>query len=108
MFYIRTADRLERTSTWIERMEGGLDHLKAVILDDSLGICDELEAALAAHVASYRDEWAAVLEDSDKLRRFASFVNAPEAPDPSIAFEVEREQIKPLMQISRRPQAVAR
>jgi len=101
MYYIRTADRLERTAPWIERMDGGLDHLRGVILDDALGICADLEAAMEAHVAAYHDEWEAVLDDPEKLRRFTSFVNAPETPDPSIVFEVEREQVKPLMTIGK-------
>ncbi|MFD5317745.1 nitrite reductase large subunit NirB [Streptomyces sp. NPDC127098] len=95
MFYIRTADRLERTSTWLERIEGGLDHVRDVVVHDSLGICDELEAMMAAHVANYRDEWAETIEDPEKLRRFVSFVNAPGAPDPTVAFVPEREQHKP-------------
>ncbi|MFD0373079.1 nitrite reductase large subunit NirB [Streptomyces sp. NPDC059071] len=99
MFYIRTADRLERTSTWLERLEGGLDHLRDVIVNDSLGLCDELEALMAAHVADYQDEWAATLDDPDRLRRFVSFVNAPDAPDPSVRFVPERDQIKPDLQI---------
>ncbi|MFW0784188.1 nitrite reductase large subunit NirB [Gordonia sp. CPCC 206044] len=86
MFYIRTADRLQRTAPWLESLEGGLDHLKAVVCDDSLGLAVELEAAMERHVAGYRDEWAAVLEDEDKLKRFVSFVNAPEVPDPTIRF----------------------
>ncbi|MFD5323122.1 nitrite reductase large subunit NirB [Streptomyces sp. NPDC127092] len=99
MFYIRTADRLERTSTWLERLEGGLDHLRDVIVNDSLGLCDELEALMAAHVADYQDEWAATLDDPDRLRRFVSFVNAPDAPDPSVRFVPERDQIKPDLEI---------
>ncbi|MFF9017470.1 nitrite reductase large subunit NirB [Streptomyces sp. NPDC014870] len=95
MFYIRTADRLERTSVWLERIEGGLDHLRDVLVHDSLGLCDELEALMAAHVADYQDEWAATLDDPERLRRFVSFVNAPEAPDPSVRFVPERDQIKP-------------
>ncbi|MGW0928630.1 nitrite reductase large subunit NirB [Streptomyces sp. NPDC002644] len=95
MFYIRTADRLERTSVWLDRIPGGLDHVRDVVVHDSLGICDELERLMAAHVAHYRDEWAAVLEDPEKLERFVSFVNAPETPDPMVAFVPERGQIKP-------------
>lgn len=95
MFYIRTADRLERTSTWLERIEGGLAHVREVVVHDSLGICDELEALMAAHVEGYRDEWAATLDDPERLQRFVSFVNAPGAPDPSVRFVTEREQIKP-------------
>jgi nitrite reductase (NADH) large subunit len=95
MFYIRTADRLERTAAWLERLEGGLDHLRDVVVHDRLGLCDELEALMAAHVASYHDEWAETLNDPERLRRFVSFVNAPDAPDPSVKFVPERGQIKP-------------
>ena len=95
MFYIRTADRLERTSAWLERIEGGLGHVRDVVVHDSLGLCDELEALMADHVAHYRDEWAATLADPEKLARFVSFVNAPGVPDPSVRFVSEREQIKP-------------
>ena len=101
MFYVRTAERLERTSTWIERIEGGLGHVRAVVLDDALGLGEELDALMAAHVALYADEWRAALEDPETLRRFVSFVNAPEAPDPSIAFTAERGQIRPLLTIGR-------
>ncbi|WP_166665905.1 MULTISPECIES: nitrite reductase large subunit NirB [Pseudonocardia] len=95
MFYVRTADRLQRTAPWIESMEGGLDHLRSVIVDDSLGICAELDAAMARHVESYADEWAGVLDDPAKLSRFVSFVNAPDAPDPTIRFVQERGQNVP-------------
>jgi nitrite reductase (NADH) large subunit len=87
MFYVRTADRLQRTAPWMEALEGGLDHLKAVVCDDSLGIAADLEAAMTRHVAGYRDEWAGVLVDPEKLSRFVSFVNAPDVPDPTVAFD---------------------
>jgi nitrite reductase (NADH) large subunit len=96
MFYVRTADRLQRTSAWIEAMEGGLDHLRDVIVNDSLGICADLEAAMAAHVRDYADEWRGVLEDPAKLARFSSFVNAPGVPDPTISFREERGQRVPV------------
>ncbi|MFD9909855.1 nitrite reductase large subunit NirB [Streptomyces sp. NPDC059063] len=95
MFYIRTADRLERTSAWIERLDGGVDHVRDVVVNDSLGLCADLEALMAEHVTHYRDEWAATLDDPERLARFVSFVNAPEAPDPLVAFVPEREQVKP-------------
>ncbi|QFZ16821.1 nitrite reductase large subunit NirB [Saccharothrix syringae] len=97
MFYIRTADRLQRTSAWIEGLEGGLDHLRSVIVDDSLGICADLEAAMAKHVDNYADEWRGVLEDPEKLARFTSFVNAPGTPDPTISFREERGQKVPVL-----------
>ncbi|MBK5222298.1 MAG: nitrite reductase large subunit [Acidimicrobiia bacterium] len=79
MFYIRTADRLQRTAAWLDELEGGLDHLRSVVIDDSLGICDELEADMARHVESYECEWAATLRDPERRARFVEFVNAPEA-----------------------------
>ncbi|MEU7475771.1 nitrite reductase large subunit NirB [Lentzea sp. NPDC042327] len=96
MFYIRTADRLQRTSAWLEGLDGGLDHLREVVVDDELGICADLEAAMDAHVGSYADEWKGVLEDPEKLARFTSFVNAPGTPDPSISFRAERGQRVPV------------
>ncbi|ALG06732.1 nitrite reductase large subunit NirB [Kibdelosporangium phytohabitans] len=96
MFYVRTADRLQRTSAWIEAMDGGLDHLRAVIVDDSLGICADLESAMHQHVGAYADEWRGVLEDPEKLARFTSFVNAPGTPDPTISFREERGQRVPV------------
>ena len=95
IYYIRTADRLQRTASWIEAMDSGLDHLRSVILDDSLGICADLDAAMERHVASYADEWRGVLADPEKLRRFTSFVNAPGEPDRSIVFVTERGQPRP-------------
>ncbi|MEO3744191.1 nitrite reductase large subunit NirB [Plantactinospora sp. B5E13] len=105
MFYIRTADRLQRTAAWVEAMDGGLDHLRAVIVDDSIGLCADLDAAMARHVGSYADEWRETLADPDRLRRFTSFVNAPDVPDPSITFEVERGQPVPALG-ERRPVAL--
>ncbi|MFF5359638.1 nitrite reductase large subunit NirB [Streptomyces scabiei] len=106
MFYIRTADRLERTSTWLERIPGGLDHVRDVVVEDSLGICEELESLMADHVSAYADEWASTINDPEKLARFVSFVNAPDTPDPVVGFVPERDQIKPdlpLLSIGLRP-----
>ncbi|MGW3289897.1 nitrite reductase large subunit NirB [Streptomyces sp. NPDC001002] len=106
MFYIRTADRLERTSVWLERIPGGLDHIREVVVEDSLGICEELESLMTAHVANYADEWATTINDPEKLGRFVSFVNAPDTPDPVVGFIPERDQIKPdlpLLTIGHRP-----
>jgi nitrite reductase (NADH) large subunit len=96
MFYVRTADRLQRTAAWIEALDGGIEHLREVIVDDKLGICEDLDAAMAKHVESYADEWAGVLDDPAKLARFTSFVNAPGTPDPTISFREERGQQVPL------------
>jgi nitrite reductase (NADH) large subunit len=80
MFYVRTADRLQRTASWLEAMDGGLEHLRDVIVGDSLGIAAELDAAMARHVESYVDEWRSTIDDPERLRRFVSFVNAPGIP----------------------------
>ncbi|NKY44940.1 nitrite reductase large subunit [Nocardia cerradoensis] len=97
MFYIRTADRLQRTAPWQEALEGGIEHLKQVVCEDSLGIAADLEASMARHVAGYKDEWAAVLEDPAKLSRFVTFVNAPEEADPTIAFDESGERKTPVL-----------
>ncbi|WP_138443832.1 nitrite reductase large subunit NirB [Sinomonas susongensis] len=95
MYYIRTADRLQRTARWQEELDGGLEHLRQVIVEDSLGIAADLEEAMAKHVESYEDEWAATLKDPERLRRFRPFVNAPDAVDESIVHVPERDQIRP-------------
>ncbi|MCX2715690.1 nitrite reductase large subunit NirB [Mycolicibacterium sp. J2] len=86
MFYIRTADRLQRTAPWLEAMDGGLEHLRDVVCNDSLGLAAEFEAAMERHVAGYACEWKGVLDDPEKLSRFVSFVNAPDVADPTIEF----------------------
>ncbi|GAA1799166.1 nitrite reductase large subunit NirB [Nocardioides hankookensis] len=95
MYYIRTADRLQRTAPWVDSLDGGLDRVRAVVVDDALGLGSELEVAMARHVDTYVDEWSATLEDPDKLARFVSFVNAPDTPDPHISFTTERGQVQP-------------
>ena len=102
LYYVRTADRLQRTASWVEDHEGGLEAIRAVVLDDSLGICADLDAAMAGHVESYEDEWAAVLADPEKLRRFSAFVNAPDAVDDSLAYVAERGQPRPATPDERR------
>ncbi|MGK3976260.1 nitrite reductase large subunit NirB [Sorangium sp. So ce118] len=94
MFYIRTADRLQRTATWFNNLEGGMDYLRQVIIEDSLGICEELEKEMAHLIATYECEWKAAVSDPDKLKQFRPFVNAGE-PDRSIVFVSERAQHRP-------------
>ncbi|KPQ26649.1 MAG: assimilatory nitrite reductase NAD(P)H large subunit NasD [Halomonas sp. HL-93] len=94
MFYVRTADRLQRTSVWRENLEGGLDYLKEVILEDSLDIGDELERQMQTVIDNYQCEWADAISDPEKLKRFRSFVN-DERPDPSIIMTSERGQLRP-------------
>jgi|TARA_B110000881_G_scaffold165532_1_gene148603 nitrite reductase (NADH) large subunit len=94
IFYVRTADRLQRTSVWMGNLEGGLDYLKQVVIEDSLGICDDLEAQMNAVVGSYQCEWKTTIENPEKLKRFRQFVNS-EAEDRDIIFVEERGQPRP-------------
>jgi nitrite reductase (NADH) large subunit len=94
-YYIRTADRLERTATWFEKLEGGIDHVRAVVFDDVLGVAEELEAEIARHVDTYECEWTATLADPARLARFHTFVNAPDEPDPEVVMVSERGQPRP-------------
>ena len=95
MFYVRSADRLQRTSVWLDNLEGGIDYLRAVIIDDRLGICAELEAQMNAVVGTYQCEWKTTVEDPDKLKRFRQFVNAPSESDSNVIFVEERGQVRP-------------
>src|SRR5690606_30838594 len=94
MFYIRTADRLQRTATWLNNLQGGIDYLKQVIIDDSLGLCAELEAEMARVVGSYQCEWKTTVNDPKKLKQFRQFINSDET-DRSVVFVPEREQHRP-------------
>jgi nitrite reductase (NADH) large subunit len=76
MYYIATADRLTRTSVWLEKLEGGIEYLREVIIDDRLGICDELERQMSELVKSYRCEWADVVRDPARRARFRQFVGS--------------------------------
>jgi nitrite reductase (NADH) large subunit len=94
MFYIRTADRLQRTSVWLDNLEGGLDYLKQVVIEDKLGIAAELEADMARVIETYECEWRRAIEDPATLRRFRHFVNSEES-DANVVFIEERGQIRP-------------
>ncbi len=94
MFYIRTADRLQRTSTWLENLEGGIEYVRKVVCEDSLGIGAELEADMARVIANYACEWKVAINDPQTLKRFRHFVNA-EATDKNVLFVEERGQIRP-------------
>ena len=94
IFYIRTADRLTRTSVWLGQLEGGLEHLRDVLVRDSLGICADLERQMQALVDTYQCEWAAVVRDPEKRARFRAFANS-EATDETIEWVTERGQTRP-------------
>jgi len=101
MFYIRTADRLQRTSVWMDNMEGGLEYLQSVIIEDKLGICAELESEMAHVVGTYQCEWKTTIEDPEKVKRFDHFVNSDEN-DSNVVFVKERQQIRPASEDERK------
>jgi nitrite reductase (NADH) large subunit len=94
MFYIRTADRLQRTAPWLNNLEGGIDYLKQVIIEDTLGIGEELERDMQHIVGTYQCEWRTTIEDEEKLKRFRHFVNSDQ-PDPNIVMVAQRGQKRP-------------
>jgi len=94
MFYIRTADRLQRTSVWLDNLEGGLDYVKQVVIEDKFGIAAELEAEMAHVVGTYECEWKKAIDDPATLRRFRTFINSERADD-NVVFVQERGQIRP-------------
>jgi len=100
MFYIRTADRLQRTSVWMENMEGGLRYLKKVVIEDKLSICAELEAQMVYNISQYQCEWKTTVESEALQKRFQHFINTTAADD-NLAYVVERDQIRPATALER-------
>jgi nitrite reductase (NADH) large subunit len=94
MFYIRTADPLTRTATWLNKLEGGMSYLKNVVVNDSLGMGGQWEVDMQALVDSYHCEWAAVVNNPELRKQFVHFVNAPRKKDPGLQFEEMRGQVK--------------
>ena len=94
IFYIKTADTLTRTATWLNKMEGGIDYLRNVVINDSLGMNNQWEAEMQLLVDSYKCEWKVAIENPEIKKRFNHFVNAPGEKDPTVKFETMREQKK--------------
>jgi len=92
MFYIKTADPLTRTATWLNKMEGGIDYLRNVVINDSLGMAAQWEIEMQLLVDAYRCEWKEAVENPEIRKRFSHFVNKPEEKDPTIQFEPLRDQ----------------
>ncbi|UYI49734.1 nitrite reductase large subunit NirB [Vibrio natriegens] len=104
MFYIRTAAPLQRTSVWMENMEGGVDYLREVIVNDKLGINAQLEADVSKLVDEYECEWTATINDESQLTRFAHFINSDKR-DENVVFVPEREQHRPATFTEKHPEA---
>lgn len=100
MFYIYTADRLQRTSVWMENLEGGLNYLREVVINDSLGLAAELEARMQHVVDSYRCEWKEAVDDPIRRKRFRSFVNSDEPGRARIVQVIERGQLIPARELA--------
>jgi len=94
MFYVKTGDRLQRTSVWMDNLEGGLDYLKEVVIEDKLNIASELEEQMEAVVDSYQCEWKTTIESPEKLKRFSHFINS-DKKDEDVQFVEVRSQIRP-------------
>ena len=92
MFYIKTADPLTRTSTWLNKMEGGIDYLRNVVMNDSLGLSAQWEMEMQGLVNAYTCEWKEVVDNPELQKKFSHFINAPEEKDPTVRFEVLRDQ----------------
>ncbi|MEO5977014.1 MAG: nitrite reductase large subunit NirB [Chryseolinea sp.] len=95
MFYIKTADPLTRTATWLNKMEGGLEYLRDVIVNDSLGIADDLEKEMSDLLKNYECEWKKVVEDPMLRSQYNHFIN-DDGPDPTLTFVEMREQKSPI------------
>ncbi|MBT0385430.1 nitrite reductase large subunit NirB [Morganella morganii] len=94
MFYIRTADKLNRTSTWLESLEGGIDYLRDVIVSDKLGLNAQMEQELAQLREKVTCEWQETVNNPHARKRFSHFVNSP-LPDPNVQMVSERLQHRP-------------
>lgn len=94
MFYIRTGDPLTRTATWLNKMDGGMEYLRNVVINDSLGMAEKWESEIESLIASYKCEWKEAVENPAIRKRFSHFVNAPEEKDPTIEFVDMRGQKK--------------
>jgi nitrite reductase (NADH) large subunit len=109
MFYVRTADRLQRTASWLDNLEGGIQYLRAVVCEDRLGLATQLESDMAHVVRTYECEWKKAIEDPVTRRRFRHFINS-DRTDSNVLFVEERGQIRPATESERqqrRPRAPA-
>ena len=94
IYYIMSAEKLTRTSVWCEKLEGGIDHIREVVVEDRLGIAGELERMMVHLVNTYQCEWKTTVMDPEKRKWFRQFVNTDET-EPTIEIVSEREQCRP-------------
>ena len=94
MFYIRSADKLQRTARWIENLPGGIKYLREVILEDKLGICAELEKQMEELIGTFFCEWTEAINDPERRKQFSQFGNTDEALE-DVELVEERGQQRP-------------
>lgn len=94
MYYIRTAGPLVRTAPWLEKLDGGIEYLKKVVIEDSLGIVEELDREMQGLVNKYECEWKQAIEDPAMAKRFKHFVNSDDTDD-NLVFVPMREMKMP-------------
>ena len=102
MFYVTSADKLQRTSVWLGNLEGGVDYLREVIVDDKLGLAETLERDIQTLIDSYECEWSRALNEEEALKRFSHFINSDKC-DPDVQFVSERDQHRPATPAERIP-----
>lgn len=102
MFYVTSADKLQRTSVWLGNLEGGVDYLREVIVDDKLGLAETLERDIQTLIDSYECEWSRTLNEEEALKRFSHFINSDKR-DPDVQFVAERDQHRPATPAERIP-----
>ena len=107
MFYIRTADKLQRTARWLEKLPGGIKYLREVILEDKLGICASLEAQMEELVGTFFDEWAEAVKSPELARKFKQFANTEETVE-NMETELDRGQSRPVFGRRRAPRRILR
>ena len=96
MYYVRTADRLQRTAPWVEAHEGGLEAIREVVLEDSLGICADLDAAMARARGGVPGRVGGDAVRPGQARRSSCRSStAPTRRDPTLAYVAERGQRRP-------------
>ncbi|WP_434763145.1 nitrite reductase large subunit NirB [Vibrio fortis] len=105
MFYVRTAAPLQRTSVWFDNLEGGIDYLREVIIEDKLGINDQLEADVAKLIEEFSCEWTDTINDETQLKRFSHFINSDERDDNVMFVTDGREQHRPATFTEKHPEA---
>ncbi|MCR1025739.1 nitrite reductase large subunit NirB [Cellulophaga baltica] len=94
MYYIQTAQPLMRTAAWLDKLEGGIDYVKDVVINDCLGIVDQLDKEMQHLVDTYKCEWKEAVENPEIRAKYTHFVNST-AADENIEFVSLREQKMP-------------